>query len=146
MSVLKDELQSQIDLLIDSAYEDFQNGNFEESYNKQLKAWDLFPDPKNKWNEGYNVAKYIFEDKFSLKEYDVAKQWLDEMVLNNDNLNKSDGECEFYEGKYYFEIGNYGKSIEKFRYVVSKYNFRYFEDEDPKYLDFYKNPDKYIKS
>ena len=109
------------------------------------ETWDLFPSPKNNWNEGYNFAKSIFKGALLNQKYDLAKVWLMRMKDNNDFLHLYDGECEFFEGKYYFETKDYNQSLEKFKYVVEDAGFRYFEGEDPKYLDFYRNPEKYIK-
>ncbi|QDW25092.1 hypothetical protein FFJ24_009835 [Pedobacter sp. KBS0701] len=67
------------------------------------------------------------------------------MVKNNDSLQLSEGEVQHYEAKCYFETGAYQKAYDKFKYAVDEARFSYLEDEDPKYLDFYRNPEMYIK-
>ena len=62
MAILNEELQEKIDELIDSAFIKFEEGKFEESFSLQKRAWDIFPDPKEQWNEAYNIAKYIYTD------------------------------------------------------------------------------------
>jgi len=145
MAVLEKEIQSKIDYLIDEAYLDFQNEKYEESYEKQLKAWDLFPDPKFQWNEVYNTAKYIFNDMIVLENYDLAKKWLNEMINHNNNLHLMDFDLSFNMGKYYFEKGDYNEAYAEWQNLIKQTKYRYFGSQSPKYLDFYKNPEKYIK-
>lgn len=146
MATLDNHLQDKIDELVDLAYEKSQDGDRNASFQLLFEAWELYPEPKEQWNEAYNTAKYIFEDYFAIEDYNSSKKWLDEMIKNNDKLNLSEGEVQHFEGKYYFEVGDYQKAQDKFKYVVNEAGFRYFEDEDTKYLDFYRNPEKYINS
>ncbi len=102
------------------------------------EGWALFPDPKESWNQGYNYAKMVFKGAFEREKMDWAKIWLQRMVDNNNCLKLYTYECEYYEGKYYFEMENYQLAFEKFRYVISNTGVRYFDDHDVKYLKFYK--------
>lgn len=146
MAVLNSELQEKIDALVDLAYEQSE-GNEKESFRLLKAAWDLYPEPKQNWNEAYNTAKYIFEDYLKIGDLAEAQKWLHEMVKNNDTLGLSEGEVQYCEGKYYYETGNFEEAYKKFKYAVvdAKAGYRYFEDEDPKYLKLYKKPDTLIK-
>ncbi len=86
----------------------------------------------------------VYKGAMENRRFKEAKTWLDKMIDNNNLLKLSEGECQHYEGKYYFETGDYKRAYNKFKYVVDKDGCRYFEDEDPKYLDFYRSPDKYM--
>lgn len=145
MALLEDEKQSEIDNLTELAYQKFQQGLHDESFKLLEQAWDLYPDPKENWTEAYNTAKYVCEDCFAVNNFPEAKVWLNRMIANNNNLHHSDDECQYYVGKYLFETGEYERALENFKEVVKEAGLRYFEDEDPKYLDFYKNPQKYMK-
>ena len=145
MAILNDEIQTRIDELTDLAYEKQQAGKYDESFELLKKAWNLYPDPKENWNEAYNTAKYIFEDYMNLQKYHKAKEWLNEMIKNDNNLHLSNEDCLFNIGKYQFCVQQYEDALNHFKEVVKIAGFRYFEDEDPKYLDFYKNPHKYMK-
>ena len=145
MAILNEELQEKIDELIDSAFIKFEEGKFEESFSLQKRAWDIFPDPKEQWNEAYNIAKYIYTDYLNVGRFNEAKEWLNKMIENNKNLHLEDEDVWHETAKYQFEIGEYKDSYDKFKQVVEDAGLRYFEDEDPKYLEFYKNPEKYIK-
>jgi len=145
MATLDNELQDQIDELVDLAYEKSQKGDKIASFELLHKAWELYPEPKENWNEAYNTAKYLFDDYFSEGDLAASEKWLKEMLKNNDSLKLSEGEIQHYEGKYYFEVEKYQQAYERFKYAVEEAGFRYFENEDYKYLDFYNNPEKYIK-
>jgi tetratricopeptide (TPR) repeat protein len=145
MAQLEELIQEKIDGLIDLAYEKHQEGNVSKSFELLKKAWSLYPEPKKDWTEAYNTAKYLFEDYMEIEEYDEAKKWLNEMIENNNNLNHSYEDCLFNIGKYKFCVHQYEEALSHFKKVVKDAGYRYFEDEDPKYLDFYKHPDKYIK-
>ena len=122
-----------------------QSNHLEKFEEYAEKGWEVFPEPKNNWNQGYNYAKMVFKGAFNNKKLELAKLWLNRMIANNNCLHLEDEECQFYVGKYLFETNEYEKALANFKEVVKIAGFRYFEDEDPKYLDFYKNPHKYMK-
>jgi tetratricopeptide (TPR) repeat protein len=145
MAVLNEKIQEKIDDLTDLAYQKFQENLKDESFKLMEQAWRLYPDPKENWTEAYNTAKYACDDCFAISDFSKAKIWLNRMITNNNNLHLSNEECQFYVAKYLFETGEYEKALDNFKEVVKSAGLRYFEDEDSKYLDFYKNPQKYIK-
>lgn len=145
MALLNDKLQEKIDDLTELAYQKFQNNLKEDSFKLMEQAWDLYPDPKENWTEAYNTAKCACDDSFIIKDLPRTKIWLNRMIANNNNLHHSDEECKYYVAKYLFESGEYEEALVKFKEVVKEAGLRYFEDEDPKYLDFYNNPQKYMK-
>ena len=152
MALLDEKLQEKIDELINKSYDFTQNDDYDKSFELLLKAWELYPNPKEQWNEAYNLAKYIFQDYMTVKKMAEAKKWLEKMNEINTALKKesetlaSDEEVDFNAGKYYFETGNFEEAYRLWREVVrrsgGKNHFRYFEDEDKKYLEFYKNQTK----
>jgi tetratricopeptide (TPR) repeat protein len=145
MAVLNLEIQEKIDSLADLAYDKLQEGNLKDARKFREQAWELYPEPKENWNENYNTAKYFFEDCLGIKDFDEAKMWLNKMIAQNNIQHNNDAGLWFYVGKYHFETGNYTEAHDKWKAVVQDAGYRYFEDEDPKYLDFYKNPQKYMK-
>ncbi len=143
MAVLDIEIQSKIDDLINQANENWENR--EVYYDKIISAWNLYPLPKENWNEAYNTAKEIFEAYIIDEKIDKAKEFLNYMIIHNNNLHLFDYDLSFNLGKYYFEIKQFQKALDEWQNLVNQIGYNYFEDEDPKYLDFYQNPEKYIK-
>jgi len=146
MAVLDSEIQEQIDKLRGLAYEKLQENKIEESFEIREQSWNLYPDPKENWNEAYNTAKYAFIASKKLNDFDRAKSWLNRMIAVNNNLHLSDTELCFYIAIYKFDTGDYEDALSRFKEVVKIAKFRYFQSQDKIYLDFYKNPDKYMKS
>lgn len=66
-------------------------------------------------------------------------------ISQNNNLHLMDFDLSFNIGKYHFETSDFEKAKEEWDLLIRQQGLRYFEDEDPKYLDFYKNPEKFIK-
>ncbi len=143
MTVLDIEIQSKIDDLTNQANENWDNRDI--YYSKILSAWDLYPTPKENWNEAYNTAKEIFEAYIIDEKIDKAKEFLNYMIIHNNNLHLFDYDLSFNIGKYFFEIKQFQKALDEWQNLVNQIGYNYFEDEDPKYLDFYQNPEKYIK-
>src|SRR5574344_1745758 len=145
MAILSNKIQEQIDKLEELSYEKKQSGETEEAFRLSEQAWALYPEPKNNWNEAYNSAKYIVDDYMEIGNLEKAKEWINRMIYVNNNLHNDDDELLFYIGKYYFEKGSYPDALQNFKEAVNGVGLRVFEDEDPKYLKFYKHPEKYIK-
>jgi tetratricopeptide (TPR) repeat protein len=149
--LLDEKIQSKIDELMDKSYDKLQEGNYDEYFKLINQAWELYPEPKEKWSESYNTAKYIFKDYMDIKNFDEAKKWLEKMQKINDAYRAWDAnsgydeELNFETGKYYYETNNLEEAYKLWREVVhgsGKSHFRYFDGENPKYLEFYKNQKK----
>ena len=143
IKLLDEKTQAKIDEIIDSAWDESQEND--EKYLKILiKAWDLYPEPKEQWSESYNTAKYIFHGYMDIKDFKEAKNWLGKMVkINNahvawDENSGYPGDIDFEAGKYHFETVNFEEAYNSFREAVKQSHFRYFDGEDKKYLEFYK--------
>jgi tetratricopeptide (TPR) repeat protein len=144
MAVLEQEIFNNVISIGKKAIESLKLGDIDAFFALSEEAWNQFPKPRNNWNQEYNFTKMVFNHSMKLERLLKARVWLDRMIENNNNLHHSDEECLFYEGKYCFEIREYKTALKKWKTVVKEAGFRYFEDLDPKYLDFYKNPEKYF--
>ena len=111
----------------------------EQYFKMKNEAWELYPEPKENWAEAYSLAKDFFETYLEEKDLDKAKEWLNQMIANNNNLHLMNEDVWFNVGKYYFEKGELEQALSHFKEVVKDAGLRYFEGEDPKYLELYKN-------
>lgn len=143
MGILKQEAQQKIDDLRFSA-NSFYKTDKPKYFQLKNEAWDLYPEPKNEWNEAYSLAKDFFRVYLRELEHDNAKKWLDKMIDCNNNLHLFDFDIDFNEGKYLFETGQYKEAVVKWKYVVDEAGLRYFGREKPEYLEFYKNPESLL--
>jgi hypothetical protein len=145
MAVLESEIYNNVIEAGKKAVAALQNNDLENFEIYAEQGWQRFPEHKENWNQAYNYAKMTFNGFFKNGRLEMGKKWLNRMIDVNNNLHQSDEETSFYIGKYYFETQNYEKALNEFKSVVKEAGLRYFENEDKKYLDFYKNPQKYIK-
>lgn len=137
-------IQDRIDSLIDKSDGEFQAGNHNDSFSLLFEAWDLFPEPKKNWNESFNLVTYIINDYLTLENLTDSEKWIKELETIDDHLNISRGTVCFIKGRFFYEKGDYEKARENFKESVKEgKGFRYFEDEDPKYLEFYSHPEKH---
>ncbi|WKX76183.1 hypothetical protein [Zobellia laminariae] len=143
MALLEQELQKKIDELRFSA-NSFYKTDKTKYFQLKNEAWNLYPVPKNQWGEAYSLAKDFFRVYIREMELEEARNWLEKMIECNNHLHLFDYDVDFNEGKYFFEIGKYEDALAKWKYVVDEAGLRYFEREKPEYLDFYKNPKKFI--
>ncbi|MDR2147821.1 MAG: hypothetical protein LBE91_15320 [Tannerella sp.] len=144
MAVLDLKLQNEIDRKRFEANE-FYLTDKKQYFKLKYEAWDLYPEPKENWAESYSLAKDFFETYLEENDFENAKEWLNKMIVHNNILHLMDNDLWFNMGKYYFETSKYDEAFNHFKSVVKEAGFRYFENEDKKYLEFYKNPQKYIK-
>lgn len=122
-----------------------REGEFKQFASLAEEGWKVFPDPKSQWNQGYTVAKGAFCICLEYGEAEEAKKWLDRMIENNDELHNFDTELFHMKAKYHFETQEYQAALELWKQLVKKVGLRYFEGEDKKYLNFYRNPDSLLK-
>ena len=111
----------------------------EQYFKLKNEAWELYPEPKENWAEAYSLAKDFFETYLEEKDFEKAKEWLNKMIENNNNLHLMNDDVWFNVGKYYFETGEFEQALTHFKEVIKEAGLRYFEGEDPKYLELYQN-------
>jgi hypothetical protein len=110
------------------------------------EIYEIIPDIKEEYNESYNycsyVLDYILEEHYKLN---TAEEWLKKLEKIEKHQKCWSGSYEFFAGKTHFELHNYTLAKKFFNICVEVCEgFRSFEGEDSKYLDFYKNPKKYM--
>ena len=90
-------------------------GNLKDGFESADKGWDAFPES--------------------------GAKWLERMTENNDNLHLFDEELEHMKAKYAYENGELDKAFEILQKLVKikAVSFRYFDNDDPKYKEFYKS-------
>jgi hypothetical protein len=144
MAILDKKTQDKIDNLRFNSNQYFLKER-EKYYEMKKEAWNLYPEPKNNWNESYSLAKDIFESYLFEEKKTETIEWLNIMIHSNNELHYFDDDCLFNIAKYKFRVKEYEESLKKFKEVVKEAGMRYFEDEDEIYIDFYLHPENYIK-
>lgn len=147
MQEFKEETEREIEALLVKHSELYEKGNIPDAGECLIKAYEIIPDKKEEYNESYNycsyVLNYILEEHYKLNE---AEEWLKKLHKIEKYQKCWSGDYAFFAGKTYFELKNFILAKKFFESCVKEgKGTRYFKDEDPKYLDFYKNPKKYME-
>lgn len=58
MAILENILQAEIDAVSAHAYRLYNAGDLQSYLELHERAWSMYPEPRNNWNEAYNTAKY----------------------------------------------------------------------------------------
>ena len=141
---LPEEIYDKFDKMTDEAYELFMNGAYDKSFEKYKECLNIIPEPKKDYGDSSNVIEWMVDNYLKIQDYSNAIVWVErlgEYLKNKDIL----GDWDFLKGKVYFESGSLEKSLENFKTAYTKAGKDVFIEQDAKYLDFYKNPHKYMK-
>ena len=145
MALLDNEHYNRVIVKGKEAVHSLKNGEIENFFKLSEIAWNEFPEPKENWNQSFNFLKMVLKNSLKLKRFDEFEKWLKRFESVEKNLNLGEEEYLFYKGVYHFENSQFEISKEVFNQMFKVDKGRSFEDQDPKYKDFYLNPEKYIK-
>ncbi|CAM4413474.1 hypothetical protein [Zobellia nedashkovskayae] len=144
MAVLESDAYDKVIVKGKEALQSLKENNFDHFDKYSEEAWNLFPDPKESWNQAFNFSKMILKTFLEDNKLEKAEIWYNRMRLIEENLGLWPEEYEFYSGVIYFEKEEFEKAQKHFNNMFQLDKGRSFEGEDPKYKDFYLNPKKYI--
>jgi len=103
--------------------------------------WEKIDDEKYSDGDASLLASMMTDGYISLKNFTKAYFWVD-IYLQNVSF---EGTIGFQRGRVDFEAGDYESALLNFKKAFTASKGREFEGEDPKYLDFYRNPEMYMK-
>lgn len=138
MAILQSPLKEKFESLVNQSNDEFDRGNHNESITLLEEAWSVLPTPKGIYNESYDLVNDIIDTCFIVKDFKTAKKWSDKMFLTG-FMRIDTGEKEFISGKVAYELGDLEIAKEFFNFANKKSEGRCFEDEDVKYLKFFKS-------
>lgn len=137
MLELEAELQKRVDRIIEISNQDFKKKKYDQSIQLLEKAWEQIPEPKGLYFNSYDIVKDILDTYFVTQRYKEGEKWLEKLFLTG--LDRIDsGEREFCCGQFAYELEKFEIAKEYFRIAEKKSEGSCFEDEDVKYLKFYK--------
>lgn len=137
---LPNQIRNQIEKLDEKIENYYENENHHKIIELELEKWSILPDAKENYDESFFIAKSLVDEYTQLKNKIEAEKWISIFFLC-DKERIDDGEREFVAGKSYYEFREYQNAYKKFKTAFQKSEGRSFQNEDPKYLEFYKNPD-----
>lgn len=105
--------------------------------------WDELPENKMNCNEKSILAIFLIDPFLKFKLFNEAEKWIN-ILLSDRNDDKT--QYGIYNGMLRFEKGDYNDAYKYFDMSYKDSGERSLKERDPKYLDFYKNPEKYLKN
>ncbi|MBS9775037.1 MAG: tetratricopeptide repeat protein [Tenacibaculum sp.] len=104
------------------------------------KVWDSLPSEKMQDTDRTLLALVMIDICLEINDFDTTEKWI-EIYLHKQTYKPT---INYHWGVLAFHKGDYQKAYDLFKEAQELSNNREL-DEDPKYLDFYQNPEKYIK-
>jgi tetratricopeptide (TPR) repeat protein len=136
MEELGDEVFDEIEILCDKGEAYVERGKYRPAIKKYWKAFDLVPEPKTQYPAGVWLLTAIGDVNFIVRNYAEGVK----------NLTKAkgfpDGDgnpfIHFRLGQCQLELGNIDEALEELSKAFNLEGASIFDDEDPKYLAFFK--------
>ncbi|MCM3170966.1 hypothetical protein [Paenibacillus sp. MER 99-2] len=138
MAQLEANIKEKFEVIINESNEQFQNGKQKESIVLLEEAWELIPEPKGIYSESYHLVEDIIDTLFLLQDFNKAYEWSKKIFITG-FMRFDTGTKEFISAKAAFELGKFDLARDFFNFAFKKSEGRCFEDEDPKYLEFFKS-------
>ena len=141
---LPEELYNRFDQLSDEASVLFEKKDYRASFQKYEECLALFPEPKEDYGDYPCTLEWMIDNYLSINDYAHAKKWVRKLrdAFKNQNIL---GDWDFLNGKVHFESGDYDTAWHSFDHAYHKSAADCFKEQNPKYLDFYRHPEKYSR-
>jgi hypothetical protein len=104
--------------------------------------WELMPKEKYENSEKGLLALFLAPEYLSLSAFDKASKWTDILLMDRQD---DPSQIGLYKGMLAFEKSQYDDAYKFFDMAYKDSKERIFAGEMRKYLNFYKNPKKYLK-
>lgn len=129
---VEEELKQKIEDMDNESNEIWDENNPQASIDLLIEAYQLIPEPRTRYSEGYNLLKYISIAYFITGNLDESEKWLPEF-LESDFNTMGYGESEYLAAKIALKRNNKELAIQHFIVANQKSGGRVFgSDEDDK--------------
>jgi len=136
MANLEGDIKEKIEKLINKSMDVYSVDNIGKTIDVLNEAWGILPAPKEKWQEGFLIVKYILHSFFNANDFNSAEKWINHFLSYNKIRNY--GESEFIAAKIKLELGKEIEAIDFFKIADVKSEGRVWEGEkNDKYIKFF---------
>lgn len=132
------QISKQIDQILKESGDLFQKGDLRESLKVAEKAWDLIPNPKNKWDYyPQSLSSGFVEDYTELRDVDAARKWIDATYEMYDDPSHSSHYVLMLEGSSLYRLDLKDEAYGVFEKIYTLFGREGFKGEQLQYLEFY---------
>ncbi len=99
--------KDEIDVLLAESAREFKSGALRTSLEIGIRAWNLIPEPKNKWDYYPQSLSHSFVEDFAeLGDKENTKKWIAIMAKMYDDPNHEDHLVLMTEGEAMYKLGD----------------------------------------
>ena len=137
MEELPDDLHEKVKDLCATGDKLAQFGQFADALNEYWAAWDLLPEPQEKWDAATWILAAIGDANFLNEDFEAGRDNLSMAMhcpeaIGNPFLHLRLGQCQF-------ELGNIKRAVDELARAYMGAGYEIFQEEDPKYYEFLKS-------
>lgn len=126
-----------IDKFLEQSAQQFSSGDLQASVHTALKAWELIPEPKEKWDYyPQSLSSGFVIDFADLGDNENCLRWIETMALMYDDPNHEDHQVLMQEGEAMYKIGDTDRAFRAFSRIEEIYGRKGFAGHQKAYLEF----------
>lgn len=137
MEIADQKIITAIEAIWQEAETLFENNDLARYAQKLEEAWNLLPEPKQSYDDSFDLAFTIAETYLELKDFPAMLRWA-KTLQPCDPEREDDGDREFLLGRAFFENGAMNEAEQYLNTAMHKSGGRVFEGADEKYLHVFK--------
>lgn len=131
------EIRFEIDKLLEQSAQEFSSGELQTSLRTALLAWELIPDPKQKWDYyPQSLSSGFVIDFADLGDKESCDKWIETMALMYDDPNREDHQVLMQEGEAMYKLGDTNRAFWAFSRIEEIYGRKGFVGEQKTYLKY----------
>jgi hypothetical protein len=131
------EIRAHIDKVLEQSGQQFSSGDLQASLRTALQAWELIPDPKEKWDYyPQSLSSGFVIDFADLGDKESCLQWIETMAVMYDDPNREDHQVLMQEGEAMFKLGDTEKAFGAFSRIEEIYGRKGFAGDQKAYLKY----------
>lgn len=137
-SQIDPKTKDDIDELLAQSAEKFKQGDLKGSLEIGIRAWNLIPEPKNKWDYyPQSLSRGFVEDFTELGDKENVQKWIAIMADMYDDPNHEDHLVLMTEGEAMYKLGDLDRAYYMFDRIHEIYGRKGFAGDQLEYLEFY---------
>ncbi|MDO5612460.1 MAG: hypothetical protein Q4G14_04345 [Paracoccus sp. (in: a-proteobacteria)] len=114
---IPEPIKSKIDEILAASSDAFREGDLRKSHEIALMAWDLIPEPKERWDYyPQSLSRSFVEDYINFRDEAAATKWVEITAIMFNDPNHEDLEVLTIEAEVTSSFGN----TERLLYIINR--------------------------
>ncbi|MCK4207134.1 hypothetical protein J3U99_20400 [Brucella pituitosa] len=131
------DIRVHIDKLLEQSGQQFSSGELQASLRTALQAWELIPEPKEKWDYyPQSLSSGFVIDFADLGDKESCLRWIETMALMYNDPNREDHQVLMQEGEAMYKLDDTDRAFLAFARIEEIYGRKGFAGPQKAYLKF----------